>query len=196
MSKTEKKLGPGEAQLKNPKQELFCWLYAGSHNRELFGNGTRCYIQVYFSTEIEKLRKEITDIESDREKGYTTELRAKENRIHSLEVQARTRAAELVANRGIKLRIDVLLNELVSSEFMDRELAFTAAQRNDLNSKVQAIKEYNRLKDRGASGRLEGTFVFGWEQPLDSKNEPRKKPVLKKATIKHESPVVWEGEKK
>ncbi|OLS15991.1 MAG: hypothetical protein RBG13Loki_0368 [Promethearchaeota archaeon CR_4] len=195
MSKVKSKLSAGEALLKNPKHELFCWLYAGSHNRELFGNGKRCYIQVYFSTEILKLKEEILKLANDTEKGYSRLVLMKENRIKSLEHQASVRATELVANRSLKARIDFLLLELISHDFMDRELAFTAAQRNDLNSKVQAIKEYNRMTDRGSKGNLEGNFTFSWEDEPESKPGVKKRPVLKKAEVKVGTDVEWEGDK-
>lgn len=182
----------GEERLKNPKEELFCWLYAGYNNRDIFGNGSRCYILVYYGDAIEKLGKEIDQLIEKRPQGYTSAVEAKQHRIKSMEGSSRNLSSRMVAKVHISRRIDFLLDQLISDETMDRELAFTALQRYDLNSKVQAIREHNRLKDRGAAGRLEGTFIFGWEGEEPKKPEGKKKVVIKKAIIKSDSVAEWD----
>jgi len=203
---------PGEAVLKNPKHELFCWLYAGYHNRDLFGNGTRCYIQAYYADEIIKLDEEIEKFEKEKEKAslastdraeliqsnkkYDNEINPRQRRIKSLEKTARTMAADLLAKTGIRARVDYLVDTYIENSYTDRELQYTILQRFDLNSKVQAIKEYNRLKDRGKVGNLEGNFTFSWENAPEGNTGAQKKPVLKKAEIKQkESVVEWGNEK-
>lgn len=209
MAKKTKKLLPGEAVLKNPKWELFCWLYAGYHNRELFGNGTRCYIQAYYSGEITKLDEEINKYELEKEKEgakkegrneliasnkkFDIEINQRQRRIKSLEKTARTMAAELLAKTGIRTRVDYLVDSYISNDYTDRELQYVILQRFDLNSKVQAIKEFNRLKDRGSNKNLEGNFTFSWEGDEETKKDKKRPtPVLKKVEIKQN--VEWEGE--
>lgn len=187
-----KKKQPGSERLKNPKHELFCWLYAGYNNRDLFGNGTRCYIIVYHQQEIEVNQKKIDDLMGKRPKGYSVEVDRLEQGIRRMENNARSRASMLISKRDISHRLDFLLDALISDETMDRELAFTAAQRYDLNSKVQAIKEYNRVKDRGAAGRLEGLFTFAWEDVEEKGVVAKKKPIIKKATVKGDDVTEWE----
>lgn len=203
---------PGEAVLKNPKEELFCWLYAGYHNRDLFGNGTRCYIQTYYADEINKLHDELDTLQKNKEvagakiegrteliksnKTFDIEINQKERRVKSLENQARSLAARLLAKVSIRARVDYLVDTYIENSYTDRELQYTILQRFDLNSKVQAIKEYNRLKDRGKVGNLEGNFTFSWENAPEGNTGARKKPVLKKAEIKQkESVVEWGNEK-
>lgn len=212
MAKEKKPKLPGDTVLKNPKEELFCWLYAGYHNRDLFGNGTRCYIQTYYADEIIKLEDEIEKYEKEKEKAgvntdgrseliasnkkYDNEINPRQRRIKSLEKTARTLAARLLAKVGIRERVDYLVDTYIENSYTDRELQYTILQRFDLNSKVQAIKEYNRLKDRGKVGNLEGNFTFSWEDPAQGNSKAQKKPVLKKVDIKQKDSVVeWEGDK-
>ena len=109
---TEKK----ESEL-NPKQELFCQLYATS--REHFANGGLAYATAYGI--------DITD-----KKAYDG---------------ARTSASILLTNLKILERVDQLLGDL-TDEIVDQELAYVIRQRDELPSKVAAIREYNKLKSR------------------------------------------------
>lgn len=70
-------------------------------------------------------------------------------------------ASRLLTNVDIRERINQLLDESLENKVVDRELAKTVLQDENLSAKVAAIREYNRLRDR-ASDRLEGTFVFSW----------------------------------
>lgn len=191
--KTEKKPEPGSVRLKNINQELFCMLYTGYHTRDLFGNGTRSYIAAYNADEINRLNKEIEQLTVDKEEGYTRIVRAREARIKQIETSARVYASILLSKGPVRERVDYLLTKLMDDNFMDRELTYTAAQRFDLASKVAAIREYNRLKDRGGVGKLEGTFTFSWEG--DEETGPvKKKPVVKKVELKQQGDVEWSDE--
>jgi hypothetical protein len=103
----------------NAHQELFCKLYAT--DRELFANGTQAYIEAY-------------DIDINKPGAYNG---------------AKSSAFNLLTNTDILKRIDELL-ELgpLNNQAVDRELAFVIEQKADFSSKVAAIREYNRLKQR------------------------------------------------
>ncbi len=187
---------PGSKKLENPKWELFCWLYAGYHNRDLFGNGTRCYAQAYgYNDEITKNEIEVNELMSTRRKGYSVRVAQLEARNKSLMNTARNEASALLAKPSVRARVDNLLDQYIDENHTDRELQYVIMQRHDLNSKVQAVKEFNRLKDRGAAGRLEGTFTFAWEGDDDEQPKQKKRPIIKKATLKSQGAVEWEGDK-
>lgn len=103
----------------NPKQELFCQLYAT--DREFFGNGTQSYIEAY---------------EPDR---------SKPNWYKTCQVSA----SQLLSNPIVFNRINELLSdEGLNDAFVDKQLLFVIAQHDDKSSKVAAIREYNKLKTR------------------------------------------------
>lgn len=157
-----KKKTAGKDRLKDPKHELFAHLYAGSHNRDLFGNGTRCYMLAYgFDAETEKLKQEIQKLQEDHEGGYTRLVDIRERRIKSLYDSARNRASELIAKRYIRDRVNFLMDQLLENSFMDRELAFVAGQRYDLNAKIAAIREWNRMNDR-TKDHVEADITYRW----------------------------------
>ena len=106
----------------NPKQELFCQLYAT--DRELFGNGVQSYIEAY-------------DISVGHGKGQSTYE------------TCRTRAWQLLTNLDVLARIDELL-ELgpLSTQKADKTLAFWMTQRAHPETSMNAVKEYNKLRGR------------------------------------------------
>ena len=61
-------------------------------------------------------------------------------------------ASRLLKNVNILKRVDELLDLYLTNQFVDKELAFVIHQKADLSSKVAAIREYNRLKDRVREG--------------------------------------------
>lgn len=143
-----KKTGQKAKRL-NTEQELFCVLYTGHHNRELFGNATRCYMEAYGrNLEIQELRNEIENLTLERERGYTTEVKTLEAKVKSIEQSSRNAGNRLCTNPNIRARIDKFMDSMISDEFNDREMQFVISQRYDLASKVAAMREYNALKKR------------------------------------------------
>lgn len=61
---------------------------------------------------------------------------------------ARTNASLLLTNPNILARVRELMDLFMSDEVADKELAFVVLQRADLNAKVSALREYNKLKAR------------------------------------------------
>lgn len=102
----------------NEQQKLFCRVYAGE---EWFGNGVQAYCEAY------KLDR--SDF-----KQYNT---------------AKSCAARLLTNDNILSYIDLLIEEMgLNDQNVDKELAFLIKQKADLNTKLGAISEYNKLKGR------------------------------------------------
>lgn len=169
MAKTKDKKKPGEATLKNPKHELFAHLYAGYKNQSLFGNGTQCYAFAYgYSEKILKNNETIEELISSRKPGYTVKEKALKAANRRMLNVASVEATRLLANPKILERLNVLLDSVFNDADMDRELVFVAMQRKDLNSKVAAIREYNRVKDR-ASDKVTGTLEVTWVEPEKKK---------------------------
>jgi Terminase small subunit len=102
----------------NPKQEFFCQLYAT--DREFFGNGTQSYIEAY-------------DPDQSKPNWYNT---------------ARSRASELLTSPNVLARINELLDLTLNDPHVDKQLALVITQNADYSSKVAAIREYNKLKQR------------------------------------------------
>lgn len=117
----------------NPKQEMFCKIYATSN--QFFGNATQSYIIAY-------------GLNADDKGDYES---------------ARRSASALMTNLDILNRIDELLRD-ITDELVDQELAYVIRQREELPSKMAAIREYNKVK-RGISDKLDVDLKSGG-QPL------------------------------
>lgn len=57
-------------------------------------------------------------------------------------------ASRLLKSVKVSARINELLNLVMNNETVDNELSYVIAQKSDLNAKVSAIREYNKLKKR------------------------------------------------
>lgn len=107
------------SQLKNPNREEFCQLYASKE--EFFGNGTQSYIKAY-------------NINVQKKGAY-----------HA----ARSSAYDLLTKPDILLRINEILEARgLNDAFVDKQLELLITQNADFAAKIQAIKEYNQLKQR------------------------------------------------
>lgn len=101
------------------RQEQFCRLYATE--KEFFGNWVQAYLEVY-------------DIDTTKKWWYDT---------------ARVCASQLLTNPNVYNRINDLLDEQgLNDSFVDKQLLFLLSQQDDKWSKLWAIKEYNKLKQR------------------------------------------------
>lgn len=135
--------------LENIKWELFCQLYVGANDKNLFGHGTNCYMHAYGSDEKElELRLKSIGIQKGRERGYSRKIGTIADEIKRIRKVAQVEATRLLSKVVISARIDKLLNSLFSDDFADNEMAYVIGQRFDLNAKVAAYKEYNKLKQR------------------------------------------------
>lgn len=126
------------------KQELFCQLYAT--DRDFFANGTTSYIEAY-------------NLNPNDQKDRAN---------------ARSAASGLLSKSNVLKRIRecMELGEF-NDEFVDKELHFVIAQRNDLSAKTAAIREYNKLKqriiekfDHTTKGRAMPTPIYGGKSEI------------------------------
>ena len=116
-----------------PQQEEFAKLYI-DHSIDLFGNGTQCYLEVY-------------DIDRSKPNRYKT---------------ARSAASRLLTNVNVINRINALLEEGgLNDQFVDRQLLFLIQQHDDFSSKMAAIKEYNKVKQR-ITNKIEHSWEIAW----------------------------------
>lgn len=114
----------------NPKQEMFCQLYAS--DREFFGNGVQAYIEAY-------------DPDTSKPNWYKT---------------ACASASQLLSNIKVCERINEVLEEGgLNDNFVDKQLVFIIKQHADFGSKIAAIREYNKLKSR-ITDKSETTLIL------------------------------------
>jgi phage terminase small subunit len=102
----------------NERQKLFCKYYV---SEEFFGNGVRAYCMAY--------GLDFTDI-----KEYNG---------------AKVSACDLLTNPNVLACINEQLDEAgLNDNFVDKQLLFALTQNADMSSKVKAIGEYNKLRQR------------------------------------------------
>ena len=103
----------------NPQQERFCQLYAT--DKEFFGNGVETYLEVY-------------EIDRHKPNWYDTACAC---------------ASRLLSNAKVIDRINQLIEEGgLNDAFVDKQLRFLITQHADFRSKLGAIAEYNKIKQR------------------------------------------------
>lgn len=108
----------------NLQQEEFCQLYINA-DRELFGNGAQCYLEVYGAEYLLKNKKPMSYL------------------------AAVAMASRLLTNVKVIERINELLETGgFSNENVDKQHLFLINQHADLKTKMAAIKEFNALKKR------------------------------------------------
>lgn len=122
----------------NPQQELFCRYY--TQNSEFFSNATLAYAEAYeydldFLDRTRKKDKKGKEIPgtSEYDKAYNT---------------CSVNGSRLLRSNKIQAFIRKCLNEMLTDEVVDGELVKTILQNYELPSKMAAIREYNKLKQR------------------------------------------------
>lgn len=130
----------------NFKQEEFCQTYTNG-DRELFGNGTQCYLEVYGLED-----------ENGKRISYQT---------------AMVNASKLLRNTKIIGRINELLETGgFNDENIDKQTLFLINQHADFKAKISAIREYNQLKTRiKKAGDSPDNPVFVSFDPTFNKND-------------------------
>lgn len=103
----------------NPKQKEFCRLYAT--DREFFGNGVESYCEAYGLN--------FTD--------------PKEYKVAATSAYRLLKKPEIIAEINKQI-VETGFNE----SSVDKELSFLVTQHADLGTKLGAIKEFNKLKQR------------------------------------------------
>jgi hypothetical protein len=128
----------------NPKQEKFCQLYV---SKEHFANGTESYCE-----------------------AYGIDLSEQPNRYNAV----RAEASKLLTNGNILSRINELLDLAgLNDQFIDKQLLFVIMQNADMGSKVSAIREYNKLKQR-ITDKLEAKLQLAGGFDITLKLDPDK----------------------
>lgn len=118
--KTSKKTASKTEDGLNQKQEEFCQLYINA-DRELFGNGVQCYLEVY-------------------NRGRKIPISYK---------SAVVLASKELTKVNVIARINSLLETGgFNEENVDKQHLFLINQHADLKTKLGAIKEFNELKQR------------------------------------------------
>lgn len=126
----------------SPQQMMFCNLYV--KNSDLFGNATLCYAEA-FGYDLESLSTEAIYSESD-ENGHKEKI--EDSEYAKASNVCASAGARLLRNVKVDEHINKLLNELMTNESADAELAWVMKQRIDLGPKIQALREFNKLKNR------------------------------------------------
>lgn len=146
------------------KQDAFCYFYASGKSLETFGNATKSYIMAYgFFEKIKLLEEELVIIPYRKE----DERKLKRQAIMKVENSCAAMASALLRNIKIIAQCGKLLDELYSETHMDRELARAATQNKDIASKVAAIREFNRVKNRVEEKIINNNTVYMWDTDED-----------------------------
>lgn len=128
------------------RQDIFCQLYV--KNKELFGNGTMCYAQAY-NFRLEELSTEaVYEEEYDDDKDQIRTKKIDNSPYDKARLTCQVNSSRMLSNAIINQRINDLLITLMDNDAVDAELAWIMNQRQELAPKVQAIREFNKLKKR------------------------------------------------
>lgn len=79
-------------------------------------------------------------------------------------------ASRLLKSVKISNRISEILKVVMNDAIVDNELGYVIAQKSDLNSKVAAIREYNKLKKRVSDVTINDVKVLVLPNTLLKKN--------------------------
>lgn len=165
----KKKKAPVVKGLK-PQWELFCRFY--TQNQKMFGNATHSYAEAY-DYKLDTLDTENAQYEElELENGSTRRGKKIIDSDYDRAVAVcATEGGRLLRTPEIQDRLTELLNDLLTDKMIDSQLAKVAMQDKDLSAKMQAIKEYNAVKNR-VTKKVELTGANG--EPLFN-DEHRKK---------------------
>lgn len=114
---------------RNARQERFCQLYAS--DKEFFGNGVETYLEVY-------------GLDRSKPNWYKTACQSASRLLGNVKVY--TRINELLESGGL------------NDAFVDKQLLMLIQQHEDKSSKIAAIREYNKIKQRIVE-KVEGTIT-------------------------------------
>lgn len=141
-------------------EELFCRYYV--LNEETRRNGTWSYSAAYDK----KLEDQPTDdavyqiVPSEYEGEPPQKKMVQDSSFNRCQNYCASEATRLLRKPKISKRITQLLNELLTNEFVDGELAKVIAQDAELKPKVSAIVEYNKVAGRSTASEVKHTHVF------------------------------------
>jgi phage terminase small subunit len=120
----------------NEKQELFCKYFV---SKDFYANGVESYAAAY-------------GLDLSNPKNYNT---------------AKVNASKLLTNTNISSYITQMLDDAgLNDNFVDKQLLFVISQHADLNAKMKAIEQYNKLKQR-ITDKSETKVSGSWEITLN-----------------------------
>ena len=156
----------------NAMHELFCRAYTGYTDPDCFNNKTKSFI---YANHLEKEHAELLTKSQAYLKDAKEQLKRFENNCAS-------QAVHLFRNVKIRDRINELFDSMFNdTRHVDRQLVYLITQKKDLATGVQAVREYNRMKDRIKKTESSDTVTFTWETDNSSTTEAPK--VIKSVTV-------------
>lgn len=131
----------------NLRNELFCKYY--TQNQELFGNATHSYGEAYeFKLDSlshdDAIWQEVFDEKLGRNISKCVEKSSYDKAINVCAVEG----ARLLRTPKIQVRLTELLNELLEDSVVDSQLAKLIMQDSEPATKIAAIREYNKIRNR------------------------------------------------
>lgn len=120
------------------EEELFCKYY--TQNTETYGNATMSYAEAT-KTDLDSLSK-IRELDK---KGKEISGTSEYDKAYAV---CSVQGWRLLRKDKIQKFIRVCLNEILTDEVVDSELAKVILQDGELDVKVNGIKEYNKLRKR------------------------------------------------
>ena len=130
------------------EQEMFCQLY--TKNRELFGNATLSYAEAY-DYRLDEF-SDIAPVIGKNDKGNDILGVSPQRKAYNI---CSSLASRLLKTEKINARVQKLLNELLTQEFVDSELAKVVAQDRKPDAKIRAINEFNKVRGRHAPEKVD-----------------------------------------
>lgn len=148
----------------DPRWELFGTLFASGTNRNTFNNALRSYAIAYdYEPKIDKLKEELTLIPYSRDK----ERKEKREEILRIENVCKTCGAKLLTNAIILEIVNRIYKESFTEVEADNQLNKAMKQDKDYASKVAAVREFNRLKNRVEEKIINNNIVYTWKNKED-----------------------------
>lgn len=142
MSDTPLPVTPEAVSKLTPQQELFCQYYV--NNDTLFSNATLAYAEAY-DYKLSELSKDKPVTGTNQVTGHPIHGQSPYTKAYNV---CAVSASQLLKKPYINARVVELLNQLLRDDVVDAELMRTIKQEKKLDAKINAIKEYNKLKGR------------------------------------------------
>lgn len=141
VAKNKKADAPARENDLNIRREAFCQYF--TKNQALFGNATLSYAEAY-GYKLDELSRDDAKYKGKGAKRVKVEESSYDKAYHV----CATEGGRLLKIPEIQERITALLNELLRDDIVDSQLAKVITQDDDLQSKVRAINEYNKVRGR------------------------------------------------
>jgi hypothetical protein len=139
--KKKSKIGLTKGQKLSLKEELFCQYYTRSKN--LFGNGIRAYNLAY-DKRLDEHSKEKPVVG----KNADGTIKYGRSDYEKMQTLCSTEASRHLLKPMVNSRVQFLLNQYLTEEAVDAELAKVVMQDEELPAKVSAIREFNAVRGR------------------------------------------------